>query len=83
MIGTEPTQAKDTMNRRYLINTIGEKVLVLSIVELKIPPEVMLAFRPKECSWFAYQLFKHTRINLLAEDKFKWLKAYLKARLHV
>lgn len=60
--------------RRYWINTSGKKRIFFSLVT-RVPDEIVsMMYELKECSWFVYILFRITKINLLAKDKFAWLR---------
>ena len=67
--------------RRYWINTIGEGMALLSAMNFEPDDESKLLLRMKECSKFTYYLFKYTRINLLAKDKFFYLKLKIKGAI--
>lgn len=60
----------------YWINTKGTKRVFFEIKDMDVEPvgDFKMMYGMKQCNRFTYWLFKKTKINLLAEDKFAWLR---------
>jgi len=60
----------------YWINTLGTQRVNFVVNNFDfIPPAGLVAmYGVKKCNWITYYLFIKTKVNLLAEDKFKWLR---------
>jgi hypothetical protein len=58
----------------YWISTTGKKRLCWNIPSNERPAEPFYSmYSMKPCNRFTYWLFKKTKINLIAKDKFAWL----------
>ncbi len=69
--------------RKYWINSEGNVMIMVSFARARmidIDFSIRMIAKFKECTWFEYYLYKWTRINLKAEDKFKWLKSFIKMK---
>ena len=71
--------------RRYWINTDGEDVIAISLVNIPldhvVTPETRMQLKIQQCTDFEYYTFSLFRINLKAKDKYKWLKSFIKMKL--
>ncbi len=81
-IGSRHFQAKDYMINEtelyytYWINTKGKRIVLFTIPSNERPsPTFEIMYGMKQCNKFIYWLFKKTKINLLAKDKFQWLRS--------
>lgn len=57
----------------YWINTVGKQAILMTLKEGNFPSSgFRLMYSMVECNGFVYWLFKKTKINLKAKDKFAW-----------
>lgn len=67
----------------YWINTLGKPRILLTLQTTEPDYKFGVMFGVKQCNKATYLLFKYLYINLLAEDKFKWLLNSKKALMRV
>lgn len=59
----------------YWINTLGRGRIFMTLHGTEEPTFQMAAmYGVKKCNRLTFWLFKKTKINLLAKDKFAWLR---------
>lgn len=59
----------------YWVSTKGRKILLFTIPSNEKPNEpIFTMYGMTKCNRLVYWIFKKTRINLIAKDKFAWLK---------
>ena len=70
------------MYKQYWINTSGAiRLLINTTDEELIDGLLIMMYEMKKTNAFVYYLYSYGYINLVAEDKFFWLKAKLKSVL--
>jgi putative SOS response-associated peptidase YedK len=62
------------MKRKYWISTEGKRPFVFALLTQEPSDFITKTYLVKSCNYFTYWLFKNFKINLLAKDKFAWLK---------